>query len=136
MQSDGKIAPFVVRNDTGWRGRFERVLIRSALIFLISSVIRILTVLLDARDLGLLPEGPWGVWEGNHGPWHRIFLLPEHPLTELSRRLDTAFILLVLSVVTSFSSLLLRFNRNKIYLFSCCLFALYLAIDQLYWLID
>ena len=100
----------------------------------------IATVMIYATVNGYLPEGPWGEWPGNHGPWHRTFLLsfldPVPPIVYFKTGLLYALLLLTFSVMASFLSLLIKFSRFRGAVFVCSILVNLLSFYYLYWLID
>lgn len=42
---------------------------------LVSSMLLLAAALVYAASRGLLPDGPWGVRSGNHGPWRHVYVL-------------------------------------------------------------
>ncbi|MBC8457335.1 MAG: hypothetical protein H8D67_04990 [Deltaproteobacteria bacterium] len=123
-----------------WRIRIATVLSGFAIFLLITALGLIATVIISAKANGYLPEGPWGEWPENHGPWHRTFLLSfldhDSPIVYFKTGLLSAFLLLISSVMISFLSLLVKFSRFRGAVFVCSIIANWSSFYYLYWLID
>lgn len=123
-----------------WRDRIATGLTGLAVFSMITALALIGTVVIYATVYGYLPEGPWGEWPGNHGPWHRTFLLciidPDSPVIYFKLSLNYALLLLSFSVITSFLSLLVKFSRFRAAVFVCSIIVNLLSFHYFYWLID
>jgi hypothetical protein len=124
----------------GWRTRIATFLSGFAVFSMITALGLIAAVMIYAKVNGYLPEGPWGEWPENHGPWHRTFWLrfldPVPPIVYLKTGLLYAFQSLIFSVMTSFLSLLVKFSLFRGAIFICSILVNGLSFYYLYWLID
>lgn len=112
-------------------------LVHISLFLLITSWLLIGTVMTIAYQHGYLPPTPWSDWPGNHGPWHFTFFFPCYRIIRYFRDgLDLAFLLLLISVRTSFSSIFMAFSLRRVILFSLCLISFLLNLYCFSWLVD
>ncbi len=100
----------------------------------------IAAVMIYAKVHGCLPEGTWGEWPGNHGPWHRTFILsmiePDSPIIYFKKGLLSAAQLLLTSVMSSFLAMHIKFSLFNFAVFGCGVITFFLYFKYLYWLID
>jgi hypothetical protein len=92
----------------------------------------------DSKDLW--PTGPWGEYEGNHGPWRGRWLwflqAYESPLYILNRTLWRVFELQFIALLLAGGGLLLRRALKRAFLLGLHLVNLYILFYSYYWLID
>ena len=92
----------------------------------------------DSKDLW--PTGPWGDYEGNHGPWrgHWLWFLQVYdaPLYILYRTLWWIFELQFITLLLAGGSLLLRRELKRVFLLGLHLVYLCILFYSYYWLID
>jgi hypothetical protein len=87
----------------------------------------------------LIPEGPWGVYDGNHGPWRGFlldFINPQHPLNILRQTLTWIFFLQFFSLFLSAGCLVLECKRNRGILLLLNGMYFFALVNTYYWLID
>lgn len=115
------------------REKIPKFFIHLSLHLLISAIIIIAWVLGSSLMSGDWPFRHWGNWPLNHGPWRYDFGIIPNPRRDM---LAEAFALLIVSVLLSFLTVFLKFNRFTVALFSGSFVAQCLAMYFLYWLID
>jgi len=113
---------------SGWR-------FKSAQIFWILAVgglFIIVPLLVTIWTLGIkgdfIPSGPWGVFEGNHGPWRGIY--------DLRKLLYYTMHLPAASFILGFLSLILRATKLAGIALLSSILTLFGLIASHYWLID
>lgn len=93
-----------------------------------------------ADSNGLWPTGPWGVYEGNHGPWRGFLLgflqLNNEPVYILRRTLTWIFELQLIALILAAASLLFRRTLNRIILLGLNSLYFNVLMYIYYWLID
>jgi hypothetical protein len=126
--------------ENGWWMKITNMLNALAALSLAGALGLIAAVMIYAKVHGCLPEGTWGEWPGNHGPWHRTFLLsfigPDSPVIYFKRGLLAAIQLVTSSIISSFLAMHIRFSLFTFAVFGCGIITFYLYFKYLYWLID
>jgi hypothetical protein len=93
-----------------------------------------------AESNNLWPNGPWGINEGNHGPWRRILLnflgIHDSPFYILRKTLNLIFQLQFFSVFLAAGNLVIKRKFGWILVFVFEAAFLYVLLAQYYWLID
>ena len=96
----------------------------------------IATIMIYAKIKGYLPEGQWGEWPYEHGPWRYTYFSYDLIVYRLGFWLAYAFISLSFTFYSSIMSWILKPGKLKGAVCALCLFALVLSFKYLYWLID
>ena len=110
------------------RASFARALVTGAtgaLVFVIPLLAVIWTL---AAQMGVIPDGPWGVSEGNHGPWRRV--------CDLRTLVNLALTLPGYSLLLARVSLFIRGSRAAWAVILGSLFVFMALISSHQWLID
>jgi hypothetical protein len=81
-----------------------------------------------AALIGAIPEGPWGVSDGNHGPWRHI--------PDLRLLLHETLLLPGYSLLLGRVSILVHPSRPGWYLIVGSVLAFFILFGSHYWLID
>jgi hypothetical protein len=81
-----------------------------------------------ASALGAVPEGPWGVAQGNHGPWRRIL--------DLRALVDLAISLPCYSLLLGRLSFMIKPSREGGYVMVVSVLVFLALVWSHYWLID
>ncbi|MDD4895004.1 MAG: hypothetical protein PHW54_06825 [Candidatus Omnitrophica bacterium] len=107
-----------------------------ALVLLALSVLFLIRMWVRAYIEGSIPQGAWGQYEGNHGPWReRIFLMPwaRHGLRWLWWQVLN---LQLFAFVIGFISILFKPSKKAV-IAACSAFVLgCLFFVTHYWLVD
>lgn len=103
---------------------------------LISALLETIFVMISAYRGGYLRIDEWMNWNMNHGPWWYSILYPPSPLNLLHESLEHSFELLIMSVKTSFLSMLSRFTRKRLVLLLLSISSFMVSVMFLGWLID
>lgn len=92
----------------------------------------------DSKDLW--PTGPWGAYEGNHGPWRvrwlRVLQAYGGPLYIVNRTLWRIFELQFITTTISMVGLLFKPELNRVLLFIINFLFFLVLMENYYWLID
>jgi len=93
-----------------------------------------------AESNNLWPDGPWGINEGNHGPWRRILLnflgVHDSPFYILGKTLNLIFQLQFVSVILAAGNLVIKRKFGWIMIFVLEAMFFYVLMAQYHWLID
>jgi hypothetical protein len=81
-----------------------------------------------AAMMGVIPDGPWGASEGNHGPWRHV--------PDLRRILSEALALPAYAMLLGRISVMLHSSRAGWHLIGASVLVLMALIGTHYWLID
>ena len=120
-----------------WRPGISDVLNYLTVVTLIVGLVLIAVVMISAKITGYLPNGPWGEWSGNHGPWDSFFYrFIDHPIRILHTGLSYAFISLILSVAASIPAFITKPDIIKGLVLAVCFISMILSFNYLYWLIN
>jgi hypothetical protein len=94
---------------------------------------------LYAAPNDLWPTGPWGVYEGNHGPWRGHwfrFLRYKPPIYIVNKTLWWIFELQFIAIPLSAGGLLLNWKLKRVILLVLQSFFFGVLMNNFYWLID
>jgi hypothetical protein len=116
-----------------WGAAWIRAYIARALatggIGLLGFVLPLLAVIWTlAAMMGVIPDGPWGASEGNHGPWRHV--------PDLRRILSEALALPAYAMLLGRISVMLHSSRAGWHLIGASVLVLMALIGTHYWLID
>jgi len=93
-----------------------------------------------AHQNNIIPDGPWGINEGNHGPWRGYVLAflgyYNNPLYILRRTLNGVFQLQLIVVCLSVGCLLLKWQFARLMLLLLNSIYFIILLYTYHWLID
>jgi hypothetical protein len=118
------------------RAQVSCFFMRLSILLLFAGLILLACTIFDAELQGYYPDFSADNWPMNHGPWrYNIFQLHDQKriYTEF---LGLSFLILLLSVVSSMTSVVLQYTRLRLLIFMLCLTVFLASMDRLYWLID
>jgi hypothetical protein len=119
-----------------YRYRIARILFIKSAATLIVSFLVLGVLMVYAKLNDYLPDGEWGVWPGNHGPWHFNFLGLCKVMYTLKKSLLCVFDCQLFAIVLALLAFGLRPRRlygfNLFFIF----FSFMLTVYYFYWLID
>ncbi len=117
-----------LRSSSGWGPVISRgfLLLAAGLLFFTLTILA--TIWLLAFLGGNIPPGPWGIYEGNHGPWRHVY--------DLRKLLGFTLFIPLVSSFCGFISLIVKPGRRAGILFISGILFFYLLMSSLYWLID
>ena len=118
------------------------VLAFNVVILIVSILVLILFLFMVwyAASHRLWPSGPWGMNEGNHGPWRGFFLSFFHahhaPLYIVEQTLMRIFALQFILILLVGASLFLEYRSKRLYLLFLNMIYFCVLMGEYFWLID
>jgi len=117
------------RSYSDWRFTCSNISLNLAIAGLFFLIPMLGTVWFLAIEGGnMLPSGPWGIYEGNHGPWRHVY--------DLRKLLSYTIFVPICSFVLGLISLILRATKLTGVILTASVLSFLLLMYSHYWLID
>jgi hypothetical protein len=133
-----------MKSRKGWLALIRKFILGAHDIALLATSLAVLILLIslcwyaDSNDLW--PAGPWGEYEGNHGPWRARWLCNlqayDAPLCIVNRTLWGIFELQLVAITLSAGGLLFSRKLNRVILLVLQFLYCSVLVYNYYWLID
>ena len=116
------------RSYSDWRSTCSNISLNLAIAGLFFLIPMLVTVWFLAIEGGNIPSGPWGIYEGNHGPWRHVY--------DLRKLLSYTIFVPICSFVLGLISLMLRATKLTGVILTASVLSFLLLMYSHYWLID
>lgn len=116
------------RTYSHWRSTCSNISLNLAIAGLFFVIPMLATIWFLAIEGGNMPSDPWGIYEGNHGPWRHVY--------DLRKLLGFTILIPLWSFVLGSMSFILKATKVVWVIMAASILSFLLLIYSHYWLID
>jgi len=116
------------RTYSHWRSTCSNISLTLAIAGLFFVIPMLAIIWFLAIEGGNMPSGPWGICEGNHGPWRHVY--------DLRKLLGFTIFIPLCSFVLGLMSFILKTNKFVWVIMAASILSFLLLMYSHYWLID